>query len=144
MNTERNYEMANHAEILTTAVQTLKERGHQYGPIELSFDRASKLASIRLNRPVSMYDVAVIMSCVKQARQTENPTLVDSWVDDVNYTAIAGQFAAAQFGSTTIEDEIAAMARRFAPRRENPNAQDGSSNGGDGFDPNKPDAPTGG
>jgi len=134
--------MVNHTEILTTAAQTLKERGHQYGPVELCFDRASKLASIRLNRPVSMYDVAVILSCVKQARQPENPTLVDSWVDDVNYTAIAGQFASAQFGN--IEDDIAAMARRFAPRRENPNAQDSSPYGGDGSDGNKPDTPAGG
>ncbi len=134
--------MTNHAEILTNAVQALKERGQQYGSVELCFDRASKLAAIRLNRPVSMYDVAIIMSCVKQARQTANPTLVDSWVDDVNYTAIAGQFAAAQFG--TIEDDIAAMAKRFAPKRENTNAEN-SSDPNSGL-PNgyRPDAPAGG
>jgi hypothetical protein len=134
--------MTNHAEILTNAVQALKERGQQYGSVELCFDRASKLAAIRLNRPVSMYDVAIIMSCVKQARQTANPTLVDSWVDDVNYTAIAGQFASAQFDN--IEDDIAAMAKRFAPRRENINAQDSSPYGGNGSDGNKPDTPAGG
>lgn len=134
--------MTNHTEILTTAAQTLKERGHQYGPVELCFDRASKLASIRLNKPVSMYDVAIVLSCVKQARQTESPALVDSWVDDVNYTAIAGQFASAQFGN--IEDDIAAMARRFAPRRENSYAQDSGLNGGNGSDANKPDTPAGG
>lgn len=134
--------MTNHTEILTAAAHTLKERGQQYGSVELCFDRASKLASIRLNRPVSMYDVAIVLSCVKQARQTENPTLVDSWIDDVNYTAIAGQFASAQFGN--IEDDIAAMARRFAPRRENSNAQDSGPYGGNGSDANKPDTPAGG
>jgi hypothetical protein len=110
--------------------------------VELAFDRASKLASIRLNKPVSMYDIAIVLSCVKQARQTENPTIVDSWVDDVNYTAIAGQFAAAQFG--TIEDDIAAMAKRFAPKRENTNAEN-SSDPNSGL-PNgyRPDAPAGG
>jgi len=132
----------NHKDILTTAAHTLTERGHQYGPVELAFDRASKLASIRLNRPVSMYDVAVVMSCVKQARQTENPTLVDSWVDDVNYTAIAGQFAQAQFGS--LEDDIAAMAKRFAPRRENTNAENSGDTNGGGAYGDRPDAPSGG
>ena len=134
--------MMNHTEILTTAAHTLNERAHQYGPVELCFDRAAKLASIRLNKPVSMYDVAVMMSCVKQARQTQNPTLVDSWVDDVNYTAIAGQFAAAQFGN--LEDDIAAMARRYAPKRENTNAPTDSSNNGYGSHPNQPDTPAGG
>jgi hypothetical protein len=132
----------NHTDILTTAASTLRERGHQYGPVELAFDRACKLASIRLNKPVSMYDVAIIMSCVKQARQTENPTLVDSWVDDVNYTAIAGQFAQAQFGN--IEDDIAAMARRFAPKRENMNAESSGNTNGNGAYSDRPDAPSGG
>ena len=132
----------NHTDILTTAASTLRERGHQYGPVELAFDRACKLASIRLNKTVSMYDVAIIMSCVKQARQTENPTLVDSWVDDVNYTAIAGQFAQAQFGN--IEDDIAAMARRFAPKREIANAENGGNTNGNGANGDRPDAPSGG
>ena len=132
----------NYRDILTTAASTLTERGHQYGPVELGFDRASKLASIRLNKPVSMYDIAIVLSCVKQARQTENPTLVDSWVDDVNYTAIAGQFAAAQFD--TIEDDIAAMARRFAPKRENMNAENNSDSNGGMLNGDRPDAPAGG
>jgi hypothetical protein len=134
--------MMNHTDILTTAASTLRERGRQYGPVELCFDRASRLASIRLNKNISMYDVAIIMSCIKQARQTESPTLVDSWVDDVNYTAIAGQFAAAQF--ETIEDDIAAMARRFAPKRENLNAENNSDNNGGDPNNNRVDAPAGG
>jgi hypothetical protein len=134
--------MMNHTEILTTAASTLRERGRQYGPVELCFDRASKLASIRLNKTISMYDVAIIMSCVKQARQTESPTLVDSFVDDVNYTAIAGQFAAAQF--ETIEDDIVAMAKRFAPKRESLNAENNSNNNGGNADNNRVDQPAGG
>lgn len=89
-----------------------------------------------------MYDVAIIMSCVKQARQTESPTLVDSFIDDVNYTAIAGQFAAVQF--ETIEDDIAAMARRFAPKRENLNAENNSENNSSSFNGNRVDAPSDG
>ena len=89
-----------------------------------------------------MYDVAIIMSCVKQARQTESPTLVDSFIDDVNYTAIAGQFAAVQF--ETIEDDIAAMAKRFAPKRENLNAENSSNNNGSNADSNRVDPPAGG
>jgi hypothetical protein len=89
-----------------------------------------------------MYDIAIIMSCVKQARQTESPTLVDSWVDDVNYTAIAGQFAAVHF--ETIEDDIAAIAKRFAPKRENLNAENNSDNNGGNANSNRVDAPSGG
>ena len=134
--------MTNHMDILTTAASVLRERAGQYGPVELCFDRASKLASIRLNREITMYDIAIIMSSVKQARQIENPTLVDSWVDDVNYVAIAGQFAGAQYGGSEIEDDISAIARRFAPRRqENNNAQNDSRNGGNNAHADKPDEP---
>lgn len=134
--------MTNHMDILTTAASVLRERGGQYGPVELCFDRASKLASIRLNREITMYDIAIIMSSVKQARQIENPKLVDSWVDDVNYVAIAGQFASAQFGGSEIEDDISAIARRFAPKRqENNNAQNDSRDDGNNDYVNKPDAP---
>jgi hypothetical protein len=89
-----------------------------------------------------MYDIAIIMSCVKQARQIESPTLVDSFIDDVNYTAIAGQFAAAKF--ETIEDDIAAMARRFAPKRENLNAENNSDNNSGDPNSNRVDPPAGG
>lgn len=123
--------MTNHMDILTTAVQTLQERGGQYGPVEICFDRASKLASVRLNREITMYDIAIIMSCVKQARQVESPTLVDSWVDDVNYIAIAAQFATAQFGGSDTEDGITALAKRFAPKRqENSNEKNDSRTDG--------------
>ena len=133
--------MTNHMDILTTAVQILQERGGQYGPVELCFDRASKLASVRLNREITMYDIAIIMSCVKQARQVESPQLVDSWVDDVNYIAIAAQFASAQFGGSDIEDDIAALAKRFAPKRqENNNAKNDSRNDGNNDHANKPAA----
>ena len=78
-----------------------------------------------------MYDIAIIMSCVKQARQVESPRLVDSWVDDVNYIAIAAQFASVQFGGSDIEDGISALAKRFAPKRqENTNEKNDSRTDG--------------
>lgn len=136
--------MVDHTEILAAAAKTLRDRGHQYGAVEASFDRAARLASIRLDKPVNMFEVAIIMSCVKQARQIANPTLADSWVDSINYDAIAAQFAPTFFSNDELESDIAAMARRFAPRRENTNAETYSSDNGGGVDPNKPDAPTGG
>jgi hypothetical protein len=136
--------MVDHTEILAAAAKTLRDRGHQYGAVEACFDRASRLASIRLDKPVNMFEVAVIMSCVKQARQIANPTLADSWVDGINYDAIAAQFAPTFFSNDELESDIAAMARRFAPRRENNNAENHSSSHGNGSSPDKPDAPTGG
>lgn len=135
--------MVDHTEILAAAARTLKDRGQQYGAVEACFNRASQLASIRLDKPINMYEVAIILSCVKQARQIANPTLADSWVDGINYDAIAAQYAPAYFDSPMLESEIAAMAKRFAPRRENTNAETYSGDNGVGVDPNKPDAPTG-
>jgi len=91
-----------------------------------------------------MYEVAIILSCVKQARQIANPTLADSWVDGINYDAIAAQYAPAYFDSPMLESEIAAMAKRLAPKRENANAENYSGNHGGHANPNQPDAPTGG
>jgi hypothetical protein len=136
--------MVDHTEILAAAAKTLKDRGQQYGTVEACFNRASQLASIRLDKPINMYEVAIILSCVKQARQIANPTLADSWVDGINYDAIAAQYAPAYFDSPMLESEIAAMARRFAPKRENANAENYSGNHGGHANPNQPDAPTGG
>lgn len=102
------------------------------------------MASIRLDKPVNMFEVAVIMSCIKQARQIANPTLADSWVDGINYDAIAAQFAPTFFAQGELESDIAALARRLAPRRENTNAENSGDTNSNGAYGDRPDAPSGG
>jgi hypothetical protein len=103
---------------MSQAVHTLKSRGDQYGPVETSFDKISKLATIVLNKTITPYDVAGVLHAVKLARMSNNPHEADNYIDGINYMAFMAQFA----GLSTQPDEglesgIAEMARRFAPRR---------------------------
>jgi hypothetical protein len=110
--------MTNHIEVMTQAVHTLRARGEQYGSVEISFDKISKIASIVLNKPVSPYDVAAILHCMKLSRISTDPTNPDHYVDGINYMAFMAQFAGLPNAPEgNIEDEIATMARRFAPPR---------------------------
>ena len=108
--------MTNHAEILASAVGTLRERGNQYGAIEPCFDRISKLATIILNKPISPYDVAMIEVAVKLGRLQEARDLDDNYKDAINYLAFAAQFIDAKPSNEQIESDIAEFAKKYAPR----------------------------
>jgi hypothetical protein len=109
-------EMTNHTEILISAGSILKERARQYGPEEECFDRISKLATIILNKPISVYDVAMIQVATKLGRLQEARTHEDNYIDAVNYLAFGAQFAKTMTSvSTAVEDDIVAIAKRFAP-----------------------------
>jgi len=118
--------MTNHTDILATAVRTLRDRGNQYGPEELCFDRISKLATIILNKEISSYDVSMIMVALKLGRLQEARGLDDNYVDGINYMAFAAQFAKAKTSiETAVEDDIIAMAKRLSPKKsENMNEED--------------------
>jgi len=112
--------MTNHTEILISAGSILKERARQYGPEEECFDRISKLATIILNKPISVYDVAMIQVATKLGRLQEARTHDDNYIDAVNYLAFGAQFAKTMTSvSTAVEDDIAAIAKRFAPIKPN-------------------------
>ena len=114
--TETDQAMTNHAEILASAVATLRERGVQYGAIEPCFDRASKIASIMLNKSISPYDVSMVMLAVKLGRLQESRDLDDNYKDAINYLAFAAQFIGAKPSNETIEADIAEFAKKYAPR----------------------------
>ena len=106
--------MMNHKDVLSSAVNTLRDRGGQYGPEDMVFDRISRIATVMLDRVITPYDVAMIHVATKMARVASNPRHADNYVDGVNYMAFAAQFAGIQT-STAEEEEIAALARKFAP-----------------------------
>ena len=75
--------------ILTEAAALIDDRGVNYGGIEANLERAASLASLKLNRHVSAYDVAIVMESVKDARRATCPDHYDSHIDGINYRAFA-------------------------------------------------------
>lgn len=96
----------------------LGDRGRKYGNVEDTFDRASKLSTILLNKQITMYDVAMIFHAMKMARLHSSRTMDDNYIDGINYLAFAAQFSNAEEQvKVALEEDIAAMARKFAPKR---------------------------
>jgi len=87
----------NHNDILSSAINIIRERGNEYGDIATNFTRTADLASTRLDKKISAYDVAVILSCLKQSRLSHDNTKQDSWIDLVAYEAIAASLANKNF-----------------------------------------------
>ncbi len=115
--------MMNHKDVLSSAVNTLRDRAGQYGQEDMVFDRISRIATVMLDRVVTPYDVAMIHVATKMARVASNPRHADNYVDGVNYMAFAAQFAGIQT-STAEDEEIAALARKFAPVQSPEGSQD--------------------
>lgn len=108
--------MTNHREVLKEAASLIAERGREYGPEDACFQRSADLATIVLNKPISKYDVAMILGLNKMARLQESRTKTDHYVDGINYMAFAAQFAAEQSSAeVAVEDDIKAMASRLSP-----------------------------
>lgn len=80
-------------DIFNYCQELLKQRGENYGGIENNFVRTAQIASLRLNRTIHPYEVAVIMSCVKNSRTAETPHHYYSHYDAINYEMFASLFA---------------------------------------------------
>ena len=106
--------MMNHKDVLSSAVNTLRDRGARYGNEDMMFDKISRIATVMLDRVITPYEVSLIHVATKMARMSVNPRKEDNYVDGVNYLAFAAQFAGIQT-TTAEEEEIAALARKFAP-----------------------------
>ena len=58
------------------------------------------------------------MTSIKLSRITSSQTLDDNYIDGINYLAFAGQFSTAEEQvAVALEEDIAAMARKYAPRK---------------------------
>jgi hypothetical protein len=122
----------NHKEILSSAVNTLKDRADLYGSEEDLFERVSILYNVMTGQQLSPYDINVVMVCVKLARMRYDRKVADNYVDAINYMSFMAQFAEvknpvvpiskpAQSGIVTMtatdemEAEIKALADKFKP-----------------------------
>ena len=94
--------------ILTAAAALIDDRGVNYGGIEANFERAAALATLKLNRTLTAYDVAIVMESVKDARRAIAPEHYDSHLDGINYRAFAMLLSGAAPGVPTTP-EMAAM-----------------------------------
>ena len=119
----------NHKDILMHSAVIVNERGQDYGDPEFLFEVAAQMATLITGKHLTKYDITSVLEAVKLARRRVNPLLDDNYVDNVNYTAFSAQFSGEAFTAAmpaqpTEEDDIAAMAKRFAPiKKETSNAQ---------------------
>jgi hypothetical protein len=60
--------------------------------------RAAALATIRLNKTITPYDIVIMLSCVKQSRLSFDPNNLDSWIDSLAYDSFAAQIALSRDG----------------------------------------------
>ena len=82
-----------HMEILAEAVETVGERGKDYGQIDENFDRIRTIFFAITGVRLSSYQAAMFLVSLKLARLATNPEKKDSFVDGINYLAFAGKFA---------------------------------------------------
>jgi hypothetical protein len=98
--------------ILNEASNLIDDRGVNYGGIEQNFDRAAKIASLKLDKHISPYEVAIILESVKDARRAVAPEHYDSHIDGINYRAFALLLSGAQRGIPTTQ-EMAGMINKL-------------------------------
>lgn len=84
-------------QILASAMALVNERGVEYGSgIEENFERAAQLASLKLNKHVTAYEIAIMLESVKDSRRATSPDHYDSHIDGINYRAFALALSGAQ------------------------------------------------
>ena len=109
----------NHTEVLTNAINILRDRDTKYGPVQEMFERTAKLASIILDRDVTPYEITVIMKCLKDARKKYDPINVDHYADNINYEAFSYQFATASTDQAAEDAVMSELAKKLAPMMPN-------------------------
>lgn len=85
----------NHADVLRQSASAVNELTNAYGPREMVFDRAARLASILVNREVSPYEVAMITMALNLGHLQENRGDPKNYVSSIVNVAFAAQFGAA-------------------------------------------------
>jgi len=81
-------------DVLRQAEQCItQDRAATHGKAEDSFGRIGKLWSVWLDREITAYDVAMMMTLFKAARAKGNPAHADNLVDLIGYAALAAEMA---------------------------------------------------
>jgi len=83
----------NHADILRSCATKVNELDSSFGPRELVFDRAARIATILLNIELTAYDISIITASLNLAQLQANRADPESYVSAIVNVAFAGQFA---------------------------------------------------
>ena len=81
-----------HLDILDEATRSITDHNIDYGEPAKNYERASALASMILNKPITPYEIAIIKMAVKLSRIAETPDLRKSYVEMIACAALAGEF----------------------------------------------------
>jgi len=108
--------MTNHSDILTQAAVTLADKHRRYGSVADTFDRAALIATTVLGKHITLYDVSMIMHAMELAKISTAPTEDRYYVEGINSLSLAAQFSRTEEqAAVALEEDIASMARKFAP-----------------------------
>lgn len=119
----------NYQEILKNVARTITERGVDYGKPENMFSRAAAIASLKLDRQVTTYEVAIIMESMKDARAAFQPGKPDHHIDGLAYRAFAAMFALDQ-QRDSVDLSVDDLKDAAQPAKPTPFRTVGPANGG--------------
>lgn len=85
--------MTHAKDILFQSATTIEKRGTEYGPAYENFEKACYIATAILEKPITVYDLCIIMTALKLSRISANRKHEDSFIDAASYLAFAAQFA---------------------------------------------------
>lgn len=110
-----------YADLIKESVRIYGERGKQYGHMQEVMNKTAEIASLIIGKTITPGEVALIMHSVKLARLNRDPFNPDTYMDGVNYFAIAGELALTgrknNEAMEQVDQDIAILAAKFAPRK---------------------------
>ena len=89
-----------HLHILSDATNSITDHMVDYGDPVANYERASALASLILNKPITPYEIMMIKLAVKLSRIAETADLRSSYVELIACASLAGEFVNASPIST--------------------------------------------
>lgn len=91
-----------HRQILADAINTLQDRGQDYGDVSELFERACSIYNLTTGESFTPWQANIFMTSLKMARIKSNRPKADNYIDGINYLAFAGQFANASKGRVAV------------------------------------------
>lgn len=108
--------MMKHTDLLTSAAANLGEREAQYGPEELAFSNAARIASIMLNKTIVPHDVVTILLALDIGRIPNSRSNDKNYINLINNAAYVGQYSkTSDTALNQFNDDVAEMAAKLAP-----------------------------
>ena len=106
-------------DLMMRAAHEYNDRAPVYGSFEDLFDRACQIYQLMTGNTLTPWQGAMFMQSLKMARMKHSPGKMDNYVDSMNYTAFAGQFAseATNHADDLEQQMIRDMALKLGPEK---------------------------